>query len=63
VPAEAPPHWLAYFQLDDVDAGLERVRSLGGQVLRDPVDTPYGRYAPVQDPQGATFVLIRGATP
>ena len=26
VPAEAPPHWLAYFWLDDVDAGAERAR-------------------------------------
>jgi uncharacterized protein len=62
VPAEAPPHWLTYFWLDDVDAGFDRVRELGGQVLREPVDSPYGRYAPVQDPQGATFCLIRGAT-
>jgi uncharacterized protein len=63
VPAEAPPHWLTYFWLDDVDAGFERVRELGGQVLRDPIDSPYGRYAPVQDPQGGAFCLIRGATP
>jgi hypothetical protein len=62
VPAEAPPHWLTYFWLDDVDAGFERVRELGGQVLREPVDSPYGRYAPVQDPQGAAFCLIRGSS-
>jgi predicted enzyme related to lactoylglutathione lyase len=62
VPPDAPPHWLTYFWLDDVDAGLHRVRELGGQVLREPVDSPYGRYAPVQDPQGGTFCLIRGAT-
>jgi uncharacterized protein len=61
VPAEAPPHWLTYFWLDDVDAGFERARELGGQLLREPVDSPYGRYAPVQDPQGGTFCLIRGA--
>ena len=63
VPAEAPPHWLTYFWLDDVDAGFARVRDLGGTVLRDPIDSPYGRYAPVQDPQGGTFCLIRGANP
>jgi predicted enzyme related to lactoylglutathione lyase len=62
VPAAAPPHWLTYFWLDDVDAGFKRVRELGGQVLREPVDSPYGRYAPVQDPQGGTFCLIRGAS-
>ena len=63
MPDERPPQWLVYFQLDDVDTGLERAQELGGQVLRDPVDSPYGRYAPVQDPQGATFVLIRSAFP
>jgi predicted enzyme related to lactoylglutathione lyase len=60
VPAEVPPHWMTYFHLDDVDAGFERVRELGGEVLREPMDSPYGRFAPVRDPQGATFSLIRG---
>lgn len=63
VPAEAPPHWLTYFALDNVDAGFERVRENGGQVLREPFDSPYGRYAPVQDPQGAAFCLIQPANP
>jgi predicted enzyme related to lactoylglutathione lyase len=62
MPEEGPPHWLAYFWLDDVDAGVERVRDLGGEVLREPVDSPYGRYAPVRDPQCATMCLIRGLT-
>jgi predicted enzyme related to lactoylglutathione lyase len=59
---EAPPTWLSYFWLDDVDAGFDRVRELGGELLRDPVDSPYGRYAPVRDPQGAVFCLIRGTS-
>jgi predicted enzyme related to lactoylglutathione lyase len=59
---DAPPYWMTYFHLDDVDAGLDRVRELGGEVLRDPVDSPYGRFAPARDPQGAVFSLIRGAT-
>jgi uncharacterized protein len=63
VPAEVPPHWLTYFWLDDVDRGFERVRELGGQVLSEPLDTEFGRWASVQDPQGGTFCLIRGATP
>jgi predicted enzyme related to lactoylglutathione lyase len=32
-------------------------------VLREPFDSPYGRYAPVQDPQGAAFCLIQPANP
>jgi predicted enzyme related to lactoylglutathione lyase len=62
MPADVPPHWLTYFWLDDVDRGFAQVRELGGQVLSEPVDTTFGRWASVQDPQGATFCLIRGAT-
>jgi uncharacterized protein len=54
-----PAYWMSYFMLDDVDAGFERVRELGGEVLREPEDSPYGRFAPVRDPQGAVFSLIK----
>lgn len=60
---EVPPHWMAYLQHDDVDAGLERVRELGGEVMFEPVDSPYGRFSVVRDPQGGTFTLIRSAAP
>lgn len=63
VPAEMPASWLTYFHLDDVDAGFDRVRELGGEVMREPTDSPYGRFAPVRDPQGAGFALIRAANP
>jgi predicted enzyme related to lactoylglutathione lyase len=45
-----------------VDAGFERVRELGGEVLAEPFDSPYGRWAPMRDPQGGLFRLIKGAT-
>jgi predicted enzyme related to lactoylglutathione lyase len=60
IPAETPPHWLNYFHLDDVDAGLARAEELGGQIVGEVRDSPYGRFAPVRDPQGALFTLIRG---
>jgi uncharacterized protein len=60
---EAPPAWMTYFMLDDVDAGFDRVRALGGELLGDPVDSSYGRYARVRDPQGAVFSLIKSANP
>ena len=59
-PAEAPPHWLTYFWLDDVDAGAQRAAELGGEVLRGPEDSAYGRSATLRDPQGAIFAVIRG---
>jgi uncharacterized protein len=55
---ETPARWVAYFKLDDVDAGFERARELGGELTADPVDSQYGRWAPVRDPQGAEFRLI-----
>jgi uncharacterized protein len=62
-PPEIPTHWMTYFHLDDVDAGFERVRELGGDLLGEPIDSPYGRFARVQDPQGGVFSLIRAADP
>jgi uncharacterized protein len=53
-----PAHWVAYFKLDDVDAGFERAHKLGGELVGEPVDSAYGRWASVRDPQGAVFRLI-----
>jgi predicted enzyme related to lactoylglutathione lyase len=59
---ELPPFWLSYFQLDDVDAGFAKARELGGELVSEPRDSPYGRWATARDPQGGTFALSRGAT-
>jgi uncharacterized protein len=54
-----PPTWGAYVTVDDVDAVIARVAGLGGRVLLAPVDIPtVGRFATIQDPQGATISLI-----
>jgi uncharacterized protein len=55
---DLPPFWLAYFRLDDVDAGFAHARELGGELLSEPHDSPWGRFAPVRDPQGAVFALL-----
>lgn len=56
---EAPAHWSIYFQVDDVDVSAALVRELGGSVLDEPFDSPYGRIAKVSDPTGAAFLLMR----
>ena len=38
-------HWAVYFGTDDVEKTLERVVELGGTVVRQAEDTPYGRLA------------------
>lgn len=58
-PDGARSHWITYFAVDDCDASVERVVSLGGAVLREPMDTPFGRVASVADSQGAGFRVIK----
>jgi uncharacterized protein len=55
---ETPPHWLTYFMHDEVDAGFERARELGGELVGEITDSQFGRHARVRDPQGAVFGLI-----
>jgi predicted enzyme related to lactoylglutathione lyase len=57
---QAPPHWLVYLGIDDIDAGLTRVEELGGRKLAGPVDIGIAKIGVVQDPQGATFALYDG---
>lgn len=50
-------HWLVYWQVYDVAAATARVRELGGRVLEDASDSPYGVIATVADPSGARLRL------
>ncbi|HVE69162.1 MAG TPA: VOC family protein [Solirubrobacteraceae bacterium] len=58
--APAPPHWLAYFTVEDLDAAAGRIGELGGAVLVAPTDIPAGRFLVATDPQGAVFALFAG---
>lgn len=56
---DAPPHWMSYISVDDVDASAAKVWELGGKVCVPPTDIPnVGRFCVVSDPTGATFSLI-----
>jgi uncharacterized protein len=55
---EPVPFWLFYFNIDDIDAGAERVKSGGGQVVEGPLELPDGSwFARCTDPQGAVFAV------
>lgn len=58
VPAAAPSVWMTYFAVDDADAAVDRLQDAGGTLLDGPIDSPYGRWALVEDPQGAKFCVI-----
>jgi hypothetical protein len=56
---DAPPHWMSYVAVDDVDAAAAKVWELGGKVCVPPTDIPkVGRFCVVNDPTGATFSMI-----
>jgi uncharacterized protein len=53
------PHWLYYFNVSDIDAASQRVKSGGGQVLGSPDEVAGGNWAArCVDPQGAVFALV-----
>jgi predicted enzyme related to lactoylglutathione lyase len=62
--AGAPPHWLAYVSVPDVDGASSLAESLGGKVLKPGADIPkVGRFAILRDPHGAVFAVFTSADP
>lgn len=58
-----PPHWASYVSVADVDQAAERATALGGKVQGSCMDIPnVGRFAVLEDPQGAYIYLFRSAT-
>lgn len=57
-PPEVPPYINVYFTVDDCDAAVDRATKHGGILRFGPMDTPFGRFAALSDPQGASFSVI-----
>jgi predicted enzyme related to lactoylglutathione lyase len=59
-PAQVPAtFWLYYFNVDGIDAGVERVKAAGGKVVNGPMEVPGGSHiVQCMDPQGAMFALV-----
>jgi hypothetical protein len=57
LPEGTTSQWTTYWEVEDTDAALATVIALGGSLVTDAADSPYGRMATVQDPSGATFRL------
>ncbi|MCA1688892.1 MAG: VOC family protein [Actinobacteria bacterium] len=60
-PPGLPSHWMAYFGIEDIEAGLARVTELGGSVHAGPIDIGIARIGIASDPQGAAFALYAGS--
>lgn len=57
-PPEVPPYLNVYFTVEDCDAAVTRATDRGGTLHFGPMDTPFGRFAALSDPQGAAFSVI-----
>ncbi|MEM9746094.1 MAG: VOC family protein [Actinomycetota bacterium] len=55
---DLPSHWMVYLAVADTDATVAKVIELGGAVSVPPFDTPIGRTAVVNDPDGNAFSVI-----
>ena len=54
-----PPHWLAYLRVGNCEETVAKAVAMGAKNLVPPMDIPkVGRFAVIQDPQGAVFAVI-----
>jgi predicted enzyme related to lactoylglutathione lyase len=53
------PMWLYYFNVDGIDAAMERITKAGGKIAMGPHQVPGGNWiVSAFDPQGANFNLL-----
>jgi predicted enzyme related to lactoylglutathione lyase len=56
-----PAAWTPYVAVEDADETCRKATELGASVIVEPIDVPnIGRFAVLQDPQGAVFGIIKG---
>ncbi len=63
---DMPSSWSIYIGTDDLDAALEKAKSMGGNSFMPVMEVPdIGRFTMLQDPQGSHFTLMEfaGAPP
>lgn len=55
---QAPPAWLHYIRVPDVNVALEKIKAHGGQVINGPMEVPGGDWIVMGiDPQGGPFAV------
>lgn len=58
----APSSWLPYVLVDDIEASTDKVRTLGGTVVKDVTEVPkMGWLSIIKDPTGAFLGLWKPA--
>jgi len=59
MPPQVPSYWMAYFNVDDVDASFRKAIEAGAREMVAPIDFSGGRFAILGDPQGASCGLLK----
>lgn len=52
---DAPPMWMNYILVEDLDASAAKAASLGATIIMERVDLPMGSFVVFADPQGAVI--------
>jgi predicted enzyme related to lactoylglutathione lyase len=59
---QMPNMWGLYFEVASADESAAQAQQLGGRILQPAQDIPgVGRFATVQDPQGAVFGILQSS--
>lgn len=56
-PPQVPSFWQTYLGVRDLEAAAAKAVELGGEVIREPWDSPFGRLCLLADSTGATVTL------
>ena len=59
MPPEMTPQWTTYFNVADTDATVAKALELGATISSNPTDTPFGRMAVIQGPEGEHFSIMQ----
>lgn len=59
----APPHWLGYVAVADVQAATKKATALGGRVFLLPQNAGQGKMSVIADPTGAVLALWQSIEP
>lgn len=62
-PPQVPSFWQSYLGVLNVDDAAAKVPELGGEIIREPFDSGFGRMAIIADSTGATVTLCEVLPP
>jgi predicted enzyme related to lactoylglutathione lyase len=57
-PPGVPSNWYPYFGVIGIEETLQLAEASGGTPFMGPIEVPNGRFALIQDPQGAPFAVL-----